>query len=140
MTTAVYDTNVIASGLLSTTSVPGRLMTAWRSGIVRLILSEPILGEVARTLSKQFFRARFTAEQVEQIVAELRREAVIIPLTAPVVGAASHMEDDLILATAVSGEADYLVTGDLDLQALHAYGHARILSPRAFLDQLEILG
>jgi predicted nucleic acid-binding protein len=47
-------------------------------------------------------------------------------------GVASHPEDDLILATAVSAQADYLVTGDRQLLALGEYQGAQIVTPRAF--------
>jgi predicted nucleic acid-binding protein len=46
---------------------------------------------------------------------------------------ATHPEDDLVLATAVSAHADYLVTGDRKLQRLGSYQGVRILSPREFL-------
>ena len=42
-----------------------------------------------------------------------------------------------MLATAVSAQADYLVTGDIQLQKLGTYGGVTILSPRAFLDLLQ---
>lgn len=47
------------------------------------------------------------------------------------------MEDDLILATAASANADYLITGDRGLQQLGTYAGTKILSPRQFLDALE---
>jgi predicted nucleic acid-binding protein len=50
-------------------------------------------------------------------------------------GVATHSEDDLILATAVSAEADYLVMGDRKLQDLVTYEGVTIASPRQFLDR-----
>jgi predicted nucleic acid-binding protein len=54
-----------------------------------------------------------------------------------VTGVATHPEDDLVLAAAVSAGADYLVTGDRKLQALDTFEGVRILSPRQFLDMIE---
>jgi predicted nucleic acid-binding protein len=48
----------------------------------------------------------------------------------------THPEDDLILATAVSAQADYLVTGDNALLGLGAFQDVMTLSSRAFLDLL----
>jgi predicted nucleic acid-binding protein len=48
----------------------------------------------------------------------------------------THQEDDLILATAVSAKADYLVTGDSKLQQVGTYQGVAILSPRRFLEIL----
>ncbi len=50
---------------------------------------------------------------------------------------ATHPEDDLVLATAVSAAADYLVTGDKQLQRLGGYHGVAIVSPRDFLALLQ---
>lgn len=47
------------------------------------------------------------------------------------------LQRDRILATALSGRADYLVTGDRQLQQLGTYRTVAIVSPRAFLDLLN---
>lgn len=78
-----------------------------------------------------------TPREVAQTLRLLNRDATLITITAHVSGVATHPEDDLILATAVSGRVDYLVTGDLKLQGLGSYQGVRILSPRAFVDVLE---
>lgn len=53
---------------------------------------------------------------------------------------ATHPEDDLVLATAVSAQADYLITGDAMLRKLRTYEGVSIVSPREFLDVLEVDG
>ena len=55
---------------------------------------------------------------------------------APVHGIATAPEDDLILATAVSGKATYLVTGDRQLQKVGEYRGIEVLRAREFLSQL----
>jgi predicted nucleic acid-binding protein len=55
------------------------------------------------------------------------------PLTVTVEGVATHPEDDLVLATAVSGGAQFLVTGDHRLLALREYEGVVIVSVREFL-------
>ena len=52
-------------------------------------------------------------------------------------GVATHPEDDLVLATAVSGQVDYLVTGDRQILRLGMYEGVTIISPAAFLDILH---
>ena len=46
-------------------------------------------------------------------------------------------DDDVVLATALAGKADVIVTGDDDLLVLKEFRDIRILSPRQFLDFLE---
>ena len=50
---------------------------------------------------------------------------------------ATHPEDDLVLAAAVSARSDYLVTGDKKLQDLRSYQGVTIVTPREFLTILE---
>jgi putative PIN family toxin of toxin-antitoxin system len=45
-------------------------------------------------------------------------------------------DDDLVLATALAGRADVIVTGDEDLLVLGAYEGIHILSPRQFLEKI----
>ena len=84
-----------------------------------------------------YFARRLNQDQISRVLAAMADEAAITPITVTVSGVATHPEDDLILATAVSGHADYLVTGDRQLLQLGSYQGVRILSPRAFLELLE---
>ena len=68
---------------------------------------------------------------------ELTRD--LLDLTAEVRGVATHSEDDLVLATAVSAKVDYLVSGDKTLQCVRAYEGVTIVSPREFRDIIERL-
>ncbi len=134
MIAAVFDTNVLASGFIRNSSPPGQLLAAWSTGAFELVVSEPILTELAHTFEDPYFLQRRTAEQMAADIALLSQQATITSITVEVHGVATHPEDDLILATAVSFHADYLVTGDSQLQKLGAYQGVTILSPRAFLD------
>ncbi|MCL4352998.1 putative toxin-antitoxin system toxin component, PIN family [Patescibacteria group bacterium] len=139
MITAVLDTNVLASGvagLLLAGSVPGALLRRWHGRAYQLIVSEHLLAELTRTLTQPYFAKRLTPEDQTAALRLFRRQALLTPLTIPVQGIATHPEDDLILATALSGHAEYLVTGDRNLQDLKEYQGVRILSPRQFLDLL----
>jgi predicted nucleic acid-binding protein len=67
----------------------------------------------------------------------LKSESTITPIKTRVQGIATHPEDDVILATAVSTKADYLVTGGSKLQQVGTYKAVTILSPRRFLETLK---
>ena len=45
--------------------------------------------------------------------------------------------NDVVLATALAGKADVIVTGDNDLLVLKTFRGIRILSPRKFLELLD---
>jgi putative PIN family toxin of toxin-antitoxin system len=139
MITAVVDTNVLASGFASSShsSLPAQIIDAWRAGSYTLVVSEHILDELERTLLTPYFRRRLTLDAIAADCALLRRQAIVADLTVNVSGVATHPEDDLILATAVSAHTDYLVTGDTRLQKVGSYEGVRIVSPRDFLDILS---
>ena len=136
MTRVVLDTNALASGAIAFQGTLASIIDAWRSGEFSLFVSPPILAELERTLEKSYFRQRLTIEQSSRFIVLLRRRATVSPITVPVQGVASHPEDDLVLATAISANADYLVTGDTQLQQLGQYEGVAILSPREFLGRL----
>jgi putative PIN family toxin of toxin-antitoxin system len=134
----VIDTNVLVSGLVRSqpAAAPAQILDAWRAGRFELILSDQILDEVARTLAKPYFRSRLSEDQIEGALLLLRRRALITRLTVEVEGVASHAEDDLILAAAVSAQADILVTGDAALITLGSFQGVQVQSPRDFVNSL----
>jgi putative PIN family toxin of toxin-antitoxin system len=135
----VLDTNVLASGLASfrnPASTVAALLRLWRLGAFALVTSEYILTELSNTLHRPYFRQRLTPQQINSAISLFRSEATITPTTAKVHGIATHPEDDVILATAVSAKADYLVTGDSKLQHVGKYNRVSILSPKRFLETL----
>jgi len=133
---AVFDANVLASGFVRPDAPPGQLLQLWKLGRFTLIVSEPLIAETKRTLEKPYFVARLTIDQRANNITLLRAEAVVTDLAADVSGVATHPEDDLVLAAAVSAGAAYLVTGDTKLQRLGSYQGVRIVSPRQFLNLL----
>ena len=140
MIVAVFDTNVLASGLAGEArpeSTPGELLRRWRVKHFTLVVSAPILTELVRTLTNPYFSRRFSPTEIEELVARVAAEARSQPMTVPVAGVATHPEDDVILATALSAQAPYLVTGDRQLQQRGSYGGTRLLSPRQFLAVLD---
>jgi predicted nucleic acid-binding protein len=87
---------------------------------------------VIHTFQTAYFRRHVSPAQASRAAALLRYEATQTPITVEVRGIATHPEDDLILATAVSAQVDYLVSGDEKLQKLRAYEGVAIVSPREF--------
>jgi predicted nucleic acid-binding protein len=110
-------------------------------GTFELVASEHILDELREAFEDRYFKKKLTRRQRKGALALLRRLAIITDITATVSGVAAHVEDDLVLATALSAGAAYLVTGDERFQvAVAGYGAVRVLSPIAFLAVLTESG
>lgn len=115
------DANTLVSGAvrIRPDAAPVRFRDAWHSGRFEFVLSEHLLNEVATALTKPYFAARLGPRERETFLLLLRTQAIITPLSVNVAGVASHPEDDLVLATAVSSEVHFLVTGAI------GYCHSR---------------
>lgn len=141
MKRVVLDTNVLvsgAAGFLNPQSNPRKILQCWRANEFQLIISNPILSEAASTLQKPYFTHKLSSEQIISFLNLLKKKGKLIRITASVSGVATHSEDDLILATAVSGKADFLVTGDKPLsKAVPIYKGVKLVTPDEFLKVLE---
>lgn len=136
----MFDANVSASGVLGfrrPESTPGELLRRWRTPTLTLVTSEHLIAEIERTLANPFFASRIPAPERAAAVTALKQDARLTAVTVTVVGVATHPEDDLVLAAAVSAAAEDLVTGDKPLQQLVAYDGVTIVSPRDFLTRLQ---
>lgn len=140
MIRATLDANVIVSGtrgLPRDDSVPGAILRRLRSGDFELVTSEHITTEALNAMKKPYFRQRLTHAEIEVFRLFLANEDSHVFLSTIVHGIATHPEDDLVLATALSGNADYLVTGDKGLLGVGRYQGVTIVSPRDFLNILD---
>ena len=98
-----------------------------------LIISEPLLHELRTIL-----RAKFAVDPVElPLLAQLNEEAEIVTPAELRGGVCRDEDDDVVLATALAGKEDVIVTGDEDLLVLKKFRGIEILSPRQFLELLD---
>ncbi|MGZ9006296.1 MAG: PIN domain-containing protein, partial [Burkholderiales bacterium] len=58
----VLDTNVLVSGIAYPVSIPGRIMSAWRRGAIKVVSSHYILEELARVLPRLGERLQWQPE------------------------------------------------------------------------------
>ena len=143
MIRAVIDTNVLLSGLLGyarPASAPGEILRRWRRNLFTLILSPALLLELEDTLTRPYFIDQLSEEERRRALASFGAYAELVDLTTEVQGVAPDPDDDHVLAAAVSSGAGYLVTGDQGLLSLGSYEGIAIITPRAFLDLLEVEG
>ena len=137
MIRATLDVNVLASGFPAEAGIPAELIDRWTDLAYELVISEHILDGLKLTWQKPYYQSRYRPERVQQTLTLLRVEATLVVPVATVRGVAEDEEDDLVLATAIAGDAGFLVTGDKYLQTLGQYQNVVILSPRQFLEALE---
>jgi len=71
----VLDTNVLVSGLLSSTRAPGRIVDAIRAGSWQVQVDDRILREYRAVLRRPYFERYLTPEEREWILEYLERES-----------------------------------------------------------------
>jgi putative PIN family toxin of toxin-antitoxin system len=130
----VLDPNILISALLSPSGSPARVVSLWLAGEFELVVSESLLDELGRALAYPKLRARVSPSDAADLVALLRRDAIVAsdppdpPRRSPDVG------DDYLLALAESQQA-LLVSGDEHL--LQLADRFPIRSPLGLIEALE---
>ena len=127
------DTNVIVSGFgtrgLSSDVV--RLLMAEHE----LLTSEVVLEETQRVLTEKFGVPEAKAAEIDRLLRQHHVEP--IPSSAPPVEVRDP-DDAVVLASAISAEAEILITGDKDLLDIAEKTDAlQIMTPRAFWEEVR---
>lgn len=139
MPRAVLDTNILISGLITPRGTPAKILLAWRAGHFNLVTSVPLLLELKEALARPHLKDRYhlLPRDIRDFIALLTDTALLV--TDPgVVSAQLRDSDDLaVLACALAGNAEYIVTGDHDLLDLHSFKGAQIVRPALLLQLLH---
>jgi len=128
----LLDTNVLASAA----ATRGLCADVLREVLAchELLVSEQVLSELHRVLRGKF---DVPQELIEDFLVLLQQDGICIdPAVLPQIELRD--KDDLgILAAAIQGGADVLVTGDKELLVLGRVESLLILSPRQFWEKLK---
>jgi len=123
----LLDTNVLIAGFITKGVCSELLEHCLRRHEV--VLSEFILDEFKEKLVKKF---KYSAEDADSAIRLLRSRVLLtkpIPLSQPV---CRDADDDMVIASAISGNAVCIVTGDKDLFELKEHQGILILKPADF--------
>lgn len=136
----VLDTNVLVSSLLAPKSTTAAVLDAWREHHYLLVTSPALISELRHTLSHSRIRQKYTFSDadIEQLIAALRTDALLVPGAADVGGSVpADPADEIVLACALDGTADLIVSGDRHLLELSTFRNIPIVRVRSFLDRLD---
>src|ERR1017187_3650007 len=115
----VIDTNIYVSRALRVGSVPGMAVDkAWLEATT--LMSEATWAELQAALRRAKFAPYVQPGVLELYLEKVLSIAVLVPVSSSI-RACRDGRDDKFLEVAVDGEADLIVTGDLDLLALNPF-------------------
>lgn len=136
---AVIDTNVVVSSLIVVGSPPEQVLEALRRSQFALVLSRALADEYTRALSKP--KATKTHQMddftVRRYVRQLEQASEMVEPASTRRVVQKDADDDAVVACAVAGGADFIVTGDRHLLDMRVHSGIHIVTPAMFLSLLE---
>ncbi len=131
----ILHTNVLLGALISPHGPPDAIYRAWRAARFELVTSAAQLDELRRVSRYPRLKTILPAHRVGTMVNNMQRAIVLTQLPPLSDGIdADDPNDAFLLAMALAGEADYLVTGDRRAGLLQRgnIGCTRIVTPAVF--------
>jgi len=129
MVRVVIDTNVIISALYFSRGNPWLIVSWAIEGNIQNVVSDFILDEVRDVLTKKFF---WEPAKIDSVISAIesfsekvspQNKLSVIP----------YAPDNRILECALSGNADYIISGDRHLTDLKEFQGIKIINPAVFL-------
>ena len=133
----VLDTNVLVSALISREGPPGRVLAAVKHEGLTLVTSAAQLSELRAVLSRERLRPYIRPEEAEDLLGNLQAVGEVVA-NLPTTNVSPDPDDNLILATAIAGQADLIVSGDKKhMLALGEVDNIPIVTAAAAADRLR---
>jgi putative PIN family toxin of toxin-antitoxin system len=136
----VVDTNVFVSGLIVEKGLPHQLIKLLEEDLFILIISQKMRDELEEVLYRVKFSAFLSKDKLYKFFRMIDIISTVVSPRAIIPVEVRDPKDQKVLATALGGKADYLVTGDKDLIVLKdtdKLGGLKIVGVKEFLKLLE---
>lgn len=131
----VLDTNILISALLFKNSVPFRAIElAEKQGII--LYSEATLNELEQVLNRKKFNKYLSLEDRQVFLLKFISTSELVSITEKI-AVCRDEKDNKFLELAVSGNANMVVTGDLDLLVLNLFQSVEIVTPDMFINRFS---
>jgi uncharacterized protein len=133
----VLDTGILIAALITADTPPDQVYQAWRKKRFTLVTSVWQLGEFRRASRYERVKKFLKPTEAGNLVNGLKRHATVLQ-ELPDVDLSRDPQDNPVLAMAIAGKANYLVTGDRrGLLSLKRVDATRIVTAAEFLKTLK---
>ena len=130
----VFDTNIWVSFLI------GKVLSGLEDFIIdnriQIVLSDELLEEMNDVLHRPKFQRYFTVEVINELVSLMLGKVEMVEIK-EAFDVCRDPKDNFLLDLCVSGNADYLISGDEDLLTLNSFGRTKIINYRKFQEVLD---
>ena len=107
----VLDTNILVSALITKGTPPDKLYQAWLRGEIALVTSTAQIAEIMDVLARPRLQRFLDTDEAAAIVENIGSCALVLD-DPPAVNFSPDPKDNPILAAAVAGRADLIISGD----------------------------
>jgi putative PIN family toxin of toxin-antitoxin system len=128
----VLDTNIFVSMALRGTI--GKIDDGWKAEKFTLLVSDDIVSEYLNVLQRP--KLHLSASTISAIINRIYRKAEFVTPTEKIVIIESDSTDNKFLEAAITGSAEYIISGDHHLLELKEFRAVSIITARTFLDWL----
>jgi hypothetical protein len=139
MRKVVLDTNVLVSGVIAS-GYSASIVDAARREEIKLVTSAHLLEEFSVVISRRHIARKYPqAAKNADVLLDFVRAFAILTTGIPSEDSLSpDRDDDFVLACALDGNADCIVSGDPHLLNLRTYKGIPILTPKEFVEKFSI--
>jgi putative PIN family toxin of toxin-antitoxin system len=134
----VLDTNIYVGAAITPRGPAGQVLAAWRRALFTILVSRQLMDEVERALRHPQVQRylRLSNAELADLFDQVRLFAILVEPETHFTGGRDP-DDDFVLETAVSGQAEYIVTNDNDLLDLGSYEDVEIVTAAHFIGILR---
>ena len=124
----ILDTNVIVSALMTPSGIPAKVLNLVLKRTVKLLYNNSILTEYIDVLNRKELRINKISSHL--VIDFIRTEGMFL-ITSPLSIKFNHEDDKKFYELFKSGEADYLLTGNIK----HFPRERGIVTPNSFIER-----
>jgi putative PIN family toxin of toxin-antitoxin system len=136
----VLDTNVLVSGLTTHDGPSVQIINAVQAEDLQVVISLAIIEEFNEVIIRPNLLQKYpeVSQFVDDLLDFLRANAILVEGKPENPLILDDPDDDFVVACAIDGQADYIVSGDSHLLELGQYLGIAIMNPRQFVDKVLI--
>jgi len=136
---AVLDTSVMVSVAFAKEGLAKELRDLIAEETFTLVTSKEIMAELYRILHDPRIRKQFrpSAEDIDEFIGLILEKALLTPGSYTLHRIKDDPTDDMFLACAPKGKADYIVSRDPHLRNLKQFQAIKIIDVKGFIEKVK---
>ncbi len=142
MTRVVLDTNIFISAILSPKSKAASIVKLVLNGKLHLVIAPAMWKQLHAVLQYPRLKALMkrndvSMDEVKDLLYKIERIAIAAPGAKKVEHVTDDVTDNMFLACAVEGKADFIISGDSHMKDVKTFQGVEIVNPDVFIKMVR---